>query len=125
MSETADSFDKGVRRVVISQVVLSIITALAFAVYSGWPAAAAALYGGGIAVLSALWMGYRIRRAGGASKEDISSGAIMIYGGVALKFIFAIAAFAIGMGLLKLAPLLIIAGFAVTQLGYLITPMHR
>ena len=125
MNETAESFDKGVRRVVFSQVALSGLTALAFAGYSGWPAAVAALYGGGIAVLSALWMGYRIRQAGGANKEDLSSSAIMIYGGVALKFIFAITAFAAGMGLLKLAPLPLIAGFAVTQLGYLITPMRR
>ena len=124
MSEAAGSFNQGVRRVVISQLVLSLITAGAFAIFSGWLAAGGALYGGAIAVISALWMGYRIRRAGGANATDLGSSATVIYGGAVVKFIFAIAAFAIGMGVLKLPPLPVIAGFAVTQLAYLLVPMR-
>lgn len=123
MSEAAARLDKEIRWILLSQLALSILATLVFAVYTGWPSAGAALYGGCIAVLSALWMGYRIQHVGDKAKLDPTSGAIMLYGGAILKFVFAIAAFAVGMGVLKLIATPIIVGFAVPQLAYLVAPL--
>lgn len=125
MSEAVVVADNGVRRIIYSQLVLAMFVTIAFAVYTSWPDAGAACYGGGIAVLSALWMGYRIQCAGDRAKVDPAGGVLILYGGAISKFIFAGAAFAIGMGLLELPPVPVMVGFAVPQLAYLVTLFDR
>ncbi|HGX93169.1 MAG TPA: ATP synthase subunit I, partial [Candidatus Tenderia sp.] len=77
------------------------------------------LYGGGIALFSTWLMGWRITRAAQAAALDSNQGAFVIYAGVAQRFLLTMVLMALGMGVLKLAPVAILVGYALAQIAYM------
>jgi ATP synthase protein I len=73
-------------------------------------------YGGTIAIVASLLLGWRLKRLSTSVKV---SGFVHIYIGALERFVLVVAGMAIGMGWLRLSPFPIIMGFAVAQLGYL------
>ena len=108
-----------VRRLLIVQLLLSGIIALLALIFGNTNAMIATLYGGSITLIATLLMAWRIGRAGEVAYNDKQQGYIEIYIGAIQKFILILVLMAIGMGYLKLNPLAILIGFAVTQLSFI------
>ena len=120
MSYAAESFRQGVRRVLLSQVVLTLLTGAVFFVSLGSGAAWAALYGGAVAVIGTWLLARRVQRTPETPAQTQAAGQLALYAGVLPRFIVTLALLGIGIGGLKLFPLPLIAAFAIAQLGFLV-----
>lgn len=92
---------------------IMLAVAAGFYIYQGPPAAAAVLYGGGIALGVSGLLAMRLARA-----ARPGAGVAGLYLGAFERMIFVAAAFAAGIAALKLAPLPLLAGFAGAEVGY-------
>lgn len=112
---------QNVRRLLLSQIVLTLAAALLMYSWrepSGYTALAA-VYGGGMALINSLLLAWRTRRAGEkAVTGEAQLQVLGLMGGMVERFVFTLAAFALGMAVLKLDPPALIAGFACAELGY-------
>lgn len=110
------SFARGVRRVVLTQGALTLLVAAIFWAVAGWSEAAAALYGGGVVAVISGWQGWRLRRLDrGASP---ASDMIALYTGMVQRYAAVFVLLGLGLAVWRMAPLPLIAAFAVAQLGY-------
>lgn len=131
MSYAARLLSQHVRRVLYTQAVLTLVVAAGFYLgapeavttpkgffspdwYYGWSAG----YGGAVAMLSAWWLGRGVNAAGELAREHPSHGILALYSRLFQRLIGTIALMALGLGGLHLAPLPLVVGFAVAQLGY-------
>ena len=119
MSHAARVMRATVRRVLTLQLLIVLGVAAGYLAYRGFHAAQSALYGGGIALFSTWLMGWRITRAAQAAALDSNQGAFVIYAGVAQRFLLTMVLMALGMGVLKLAPVAILVGYALAQIAYM------
>lgn len=111
-------------RLIIVQIILTLIVALGYLALQNISGFLAALFGGIITLSGTLLMAWRISRAGAAAfpgKEggEKQQGYIEIYSGAIQKFILTLVLMAFGMGYLKLDPLAILIGFAITQMSFI------
>jgi ATP synthase protein I len=120
MSYAADVLRQSVRRVLLVQAVLTLLTGAAFFAVFGGLAAFAALYGGAIALIGTWLLGRRVQRTPESPEAGHSGGQLALYAGVLPRFIVTLVLLGIGIGGLKLFPMPLITGFAVAQLGFLI-----
>ncbi len=95
---------------------MTLAIAAGFFIYRGKGAGLATLYGGGIALLVSLLLAFRFVRA-----NRPGAGAMDLYLGALERFLFVGVAFAVGIAVLKLAPMALLAGFAGAELAYFIT----
>ncbi|MGH7087241.1 MAG: hypothetical protein ACREFN_19910, partial [Acetobacteraceae bacterium] len=87
-----------------------------FYAYRGTPGvAAAALFGGGIGLAVSALLGLRLLRA-----ARPGAGVAGLYLGAMERFAFVAVAFAVGLGVLDLAPVPVLAGFGGAQCAYFI-----
>ena len=107
-----------VRRLLIVQLILTFIVALAYLIFNT-NSMFSALYGGFITLAATMLMALRIVRAGEVAAADKQQGYIEIYIGAFQKFILTLVLMAVGMGYLKLDPLAILISFAITQLSFI------
>jgi len=115
------SLQKGDVGVLVAlQLALVIVTALAFLLTVGGMAAQAAVYGGGVALLSTLLLGRRVLRAAELAKSAPGRETAVLYIGAVQRFVLILALFALGMGWLRLEPLPLLVGYAVAQIGYFV-----
>ncbi len=121
MSLAVETIQQGARRILIAQALLLLISATVAMLIQGWFAAVSALFGGVVTLFGTGWMAYRVYRAGELTRDNPSGGAVALFGGALIRFVFVITALAIGMGVLKLQPVFVLIGFAVTHLGYILT----
>lgn len=121
MSVAAETIQQGASRILIAQALLLLITTAIVMLLQGWFAAVSAVYGGVITLFATGWMAYRVYRAGELTRDNPSGGAVALFGGALIRFVFVITALAMGMGVLKLHPLFVLLGFAITHLGYILT----
>ncbi len=108
-----------VRRLFVIQLALTLIIALSYLIFQSLNGFFAAIYGGSITLTGTLLMAWRISRAGEAGSKEKQQGYIEIYAGVVQKFILTLVLMAVGMGVLKLDPLAVLVGFAVTQFSFI------
>jgi ATP synthase protein I len=109
-------------RVVLLQTGCAVLVASLFLAIKGASAGLAALVGGLIVALGSALFGWRAFRPGVAGAATLSAA---MYGGVALKWLWFVAALYVALARLKLegAPLLI--GLAAAQLGYWVELIRR
>ena len=110
------------RNVVIAQLILIAAVVVAAFAWRGQAWALSALYGGAIVMVNSLLLAWRVNRA---DRLQGTSVALTMYAGAAQRFIVTLVGFAIGMGVLKLAPLPQLIAFAVAQLGYVIAAKRQ
>lgn len=108
-----------VYRLIIVQVILMLIVAFSYLAFQHLNGCLAALFGGSITLSGTLLMAWRISRAGEVAAQEKQQGYIEIYIGALQKFILTLVLMAFGMGYLKLDPLAILIGFAITQLSFI------
>jgi len=111
---------RGRRRVFVTQVTLTLFTVIAFTLIQGWAQGIAAAFGGAVNIVSTLWMGGFIRRLGEPTSGRPGRGKRTLYIGAVQRLAMVTAAFALGLGALRLAPLPLLATFVVAQIGYVL-----
>jgi hypothetical protein len=108
------------RRVVSLQIITTLITAGAFYFGQGLVEAQSALYGGFISIASTLLLSRGVQQASDAALENRGKSMRILYVGAAQRFFLIIAAFALGLTVLKLNALALLAGFAIGQFGFFV-----
>jgi ATP synthase protein I len=98
---------------------LIAVVALSYLTFQNINGFLAAIFGGSITLSGTLLMAWRIIRAADVAFTEKQQGYIEIYIGVLQKFFLTLLMMAVGMGYLKLDPIALLVGFAVTQLSFL------
>lgn len=112
-----EALNRGARRVLVTQALVTLLIAAGFGLMRGWSQALAALYGGMITILITGWLAWRLRRV---TAQTRGSALAVIFSSAAVRYAAVAAQVAIGIGILKLAPLPLLSAFAVTQFGFLV-----
>ena len=120
MRHAGEILSQGIRRVLVSQIVLTLLTAGAAFALLGSAAALAALYGVGVALMSTWLLGRRVSRTPEIARQGDTGSQLALYAGVLPRFIVTLALLAAGIGWLKLAPIPLIVAFGLAQLGFAI-----
>lgn len=113
------SFDRTLRRIFLVQLGLLVATAVLSSLYRETDFVMAVLYGGAVTIATTLYSGWRLRIATAGDEHGPGLNMTEFYKGTLLRFLLVIALLALGLGYLKLMPLAVIIGFAITQVGYL------
>ena len=107
------------RKVLVSLLVIQAIVTLAvaggFYTYAGVGMAVAALYGGAIGLVVSVLLAWRMNQA-----SRPGAGAVGLYLGALERMAFVVAAFVVGLAVLKLAPLALMVGFIGAEFAYYI-----
>lgn len=106
------------RRVIIVQVVVSLIAAAIFS-SQGLLGAMSALYGGLVSVTLALLSAWGFKRANAHALSDPKKSLMILYLGAVQRFVAVLVLLGAGLGVLKLEPLAVFIGFALAQASYL------
>lgn len=112
----------GIRNVVIAQLILIAAVASVYFVWQDAMHAVSALYGGAIVLVNSFLLAVRFRRAAYLEGNQVATA---MYLGAVQRFVTTLAGFAIGIGVLKLAPLPQIIAFAAAQFGYAIAAKRQ
>ena len=113
-------------RLASAQAALVAAAGVAFLIFRGGAAAGGALAGGGIALVLTALHARRVRLAARATRSRPGSETLVLGIGVFERFAVAAGLFALGIGYWKLAPVPMIAGFAVCQVGWFLAgSLHR
>lgn len=113
-------------RLAAAQAALALAAALAFLVLRDGAAAGGALAGSGIALALTALHARRVRLATRAARSRPGAETLVLGVGVFERFAVAAGLFALGIGYWKLAPVPMIAGFAVCQIGWFLAgSLHR
>ncbi len=107
------------------QVVVLVLTVVIVLCLQGLSAASACLYGGGIAIANSLLQRWHLIGAANHAKSNASMNLRKAYRCVAERWLLTIFMFAVGFGVLDLAPLYLMASFIVIQLALLFGNLNR
>jgi ATP synthase protein I len=83
-----------------------------------------ALYGGFASVLTALVLSRGVKRAEEAVLRDPKQSLQILYFGAVKRFLLVMGLIALGLAVLKLAPIALCVGFAVAQMGFVVSSRH-
>lgn len=120
MNNNARELTRETRRVTGLQLTIGGLTAAGFFVAKGLWEAQSALYGGLISVLVTYMLARRVERAGEIARQNPKKSMQLLYIGAVQRFVLVAALLGCGLLLIKLEPLALIVGLAVTQLAYVI-----
>ena len=121
-----DGLARDAVRLVSAQAALALAAAIAFLLYQGAAAAGGALAGSGIALVLSALHARRVWLATRATRTRPGTETLVLGIGVFERFAVAAGLFALGLGYWKLAPVPMIAGFAVCQVGWFLAgSLHR
>ena len=108
------------RRVVIAQVLVGAVLAVVLLLAFGPHRALSVMFGVLIGLSLTLLLSRSVRRAGDTAETDPKRGMILLYLGAVQRFVFLIAAFALGLAVFGLDPLVVAAGFVAAQFAQLV-----
>ena len=107
------------KKVISLQIVMMLVVAVVWFAFSGIAVAQAVVFGGLISVTSTLLLSRGVKRAAASTEPKTSM--LILYAGAALRFLLILAAFAVGLAIVKLYPLGMFVGFAAAQMAYLVS----
>jgi ATP synthase protein I len=115
---TADSQLAAKARSVASvQIISSVVVAGLFLMQGAWDSISA-LYGGFASVLTVLWLSRGVKRAEEAVLRDPKRSLQILYMGAVQRFLLVAVLLALGLAVVKLAPIAMCVGFVVAQLSF-------
>lgn len=125
-SACANDVVEKTRKIVLLQLAMMLLVSI---IFSAWyfdsgkslDMILAVGYGGLISVVSALLLGLGVKRATEGALLNPAKSTVILYAGAAQRFVLVLAAFAVGLAVLKLYPLGLFAGFVAAQLAYLLS----
>ncbi len=102
------------------QFVITLVIGIGFAMAQGVPAAFAALFGGGSAMVLTGLLAIKMYRLAQRLQENKMVASPMLALGFVPRLILVLGLFWIGLWLMELAPIPMVVGFALAHLGYLL-----
>ena len=114
------------RRQLIYIVIFVVMAAALSGYFLSWPGVAATLLGGSIILINVFLQHRALRKAERQARADAEHNLRIMMRCAIERFVVTIALFALGMGVWKLPPLALIAGFVVALTGqYVAGPNSR
>ncbi|WP_455380108.1 ATP synthase subunit I [Acidihalobacter prosperus] len=110
--------------IMLIQAGLVLIGVVVAAYSKGQHGVEAALYGGAVAMANTLILARRMERVGMVDAASAQRGMIQLYVNAVLRFVFVLAALAIGLGVLKLMPLPLVGTFIGAQVAYMLVSVR-
>ena len=104
----------------VVQATLIAACALVAWIYGDLWAAAAATYGGGVALANAWLLALRVERVSELVKTDPHKGMYSLYIGAVQRFVLVLVGLAFGLGVFHLDAIPMVLSFGVAQLAYVI-----
>lgn len=105
------------KRLLLIQAVLTLLGSAAAYLIEGYAASLAVLFGGGIVMVNTLLLHWHHARAVRTAGIDVGKNMRILYRAALERFVITLALFAIGIGIMRLAPLPLILGFIAVQLA--------
>lgn len=122
MQSVANSaFSYTLRKILLVQVSLVVITAVILALVKSHEFFWATLYGGAVIIASTSYFGWRLRIATQTDSNEPTENkvnSVELFKGVFIRFVMVIVLLALGLGWLKLSPAGVLSGFIVAQLAF-------
>ncbi len=113
-----NAFSHTVRKVVLAQTGLVLITTAAATLLKGTEFLWSTLYGGAIIAFSTIFFGWKLMKATRMADNSHAVNTAELFKGIILRFILVVALLALGMGWFKLSPAGILTGLIAAQLGF-------
>ena len=117
MSGPAPEMVAKARRVIVLQIVIGVLVAAGFFFGKSQWHALSASFGALISILSTMWLRRGVVKAGVRAGNG-KTGEAILYINAALRFLMILVLFAVGLAIIKLAPVATVAGFVLTQLAF-------
>ena len=117
-SATNNAFSHTLRKILMVQVGLVVLTAVMLSLVKSHDYFLATLYGGAIIIASTSYFGWRLRIATQPADNKPSVNSVELFKGIIIRFVMVIVLLALGLGWLKLSPAGVLSGFIVAQLAY-------
>ena len=108
------------QRLLIIQATLVLVAIIATIYFLGLDHAAAALFGGCLAMANSVLLYRKLDSASSMAKDNPNAGMMTLYAGIIQRFVFVLGMFGVGMGLLKLNPVALVGAFGLAQIAYMI-----
>ncbi|MGC9456227.1 MAG: ATP synthase subunit I [Halothiobacillaceae bacterium] len=102
-------------RILLAQLLVLALAAGAGAIWWDGARALAAAAGGAVSVLLLWMLRVTMQKAAETAAEDPQGSSIRLYIGAGVRFVLLLVLFAVGLGLLRLDPVGMIAGYVVVQ----------
>jgi len=112
------AFSQTVRKIVLTQVGLVLITTITASLLKGTEFLWSTLYGGAIIIISTIFFGWKLMLATQMADNPHAVNTVELFKGIILRFVLVVALLALGMGWLKLAPAGILIGLIAAQIAY-------
>lgn len=103
------------------QALLVVVATAGFYFWQGQDVAKAAMFGGAVALANGYMLAGRMRKASEVAKTDPKTSVAVLYVGAVQRFVFTLVSLGLGLGYIKLAAMPLLVGFALPQLGFLLT----
>lgn len=113
MSTESRALLSRLRRLLVTQVTLTVVVAAIYFALKGGEPAVAALFGGGIALASSGLLAWRARRTEQGKVLNAQQSMRVLIRSMLERYATVAVLFALGMGVLKLSPLPMLIGFVV------------
>lgn len=117
-SATNSAFSHTLRKILLVQVGLVVLTAVVLSLVKSHDYFWATLYGGAIIIASTSFFGWRLRIATQTADNKPTVDSVELFKGIFLRFVLVIVLLALGLGWLKLTPVGVLSGFIVAQLAF-------
>lgn len=117
-SATNNAFSHILRKILLVQVGLVVITAVILSLVKSHEFFMATLYGGAIIIASTSYFGWRLRIATQTDDNQPTVNSVELFKGIFIRFVMVIVLLALGLGWLKLLPAGVLSGFIVAQLAF-------
>lgn len=120
-SVTNNAFSHTLRKILLVQVGLVVLTAVILSLVKSHDFFLATLYGGAVIIASTSYFGWRLRIATqtvDSQPSENSVNSVELIKGIVIRFVMVIVLLALGLGWLKLAPAGVLSGFIVAQLAF-------
>jgi len=120
-SSVNSAFSHTLRKVLLVQIGLVVLTAVILTLVKGQEFLLATLYGGAVIIVSTIYFGWRLKVATqttNAQPSDYSVNSVELFKGIFIRFAMVVALLALGLAWLKLQPAGVLSGFIAAQLAY-------
>ena len=117
-SVTNNAFSHTLRKILLVQTSLVLITAITLTLVKGHEFFMATLYGGAVIMVSTIYFGWRLKIATEAADKTPTVNSVELFKGIFIRFLMVIGLLALGLGWLKLQPAGVLSGFIAAQLAY-------
>jgi len=124
-SVTNNAFSHTLRKILLVQIGLVVLTAVVLALVKSHEFFLATLYGGAVIIASTSYFGWRLKIATQTvdnKPSEYSVNSVELIKGIVIRFVMVIVLLALGLGWLKLAPAGVLSGFIVAQLAFWFSP---